>query len=551
MENETWDVVIVGAGFAGIYQLYRLLGAGLKVKLIEQGKGPGGTWYWNRYPGAMSDTESFVYRFSWDSDDLREYPWQRQYLQQKDVLAYLEHVVDRHDLRKHMRFDTELLGADYDEAEKVWKVETSTGALTTRFLITALGLLSKQNWPDIPGMATYKGELYHTARFPEEYDLRNKRVGVIGCGSTGIQLITTIASQVKTLTCFQRRPQYSVPAGDKPVTAEDRESVNRNYDQIWHQVKNSFVGMGFEESKTPAMSVSAEERQRVYQEAWDKGNGLRFMFGTFSDISTDEQANETACAFIREKIAQMVKDPVKAKKLTPTEPYARRPLCDTGYYQQFNRDNVDIVDLKETPIESFTETGIKLVDGTVHELDVVICATGFDAGDGNYNRLRIRGRNQQSLKEHWQQEPTSYLGASVPNFPNFFMITGPKSVFSNIPPAVEACVDFITGMIQRAEEHSHGAANGTVNGAINGTVNGDAGKHAVEIEATSEAERDWVDLCNVLSATSLFTKTDSWIFGSNVAGKKRSVLFFFGGLGLFRQKLQEVVDAGYKGYKPF
>lgn len=543
MTSNSYDALVVGAGFAGIYQTYTLLKQGLKVRLIEQGDGPGGTWYWNRYPGAMSDTESFVYRFSWDADDLQKHEWHRHYLQQSDVLSYLENVVDRHDLRKHMDFNTELLGADYDQVEKEWKVDTNHGKITTRYLITALGLLSKQNWPKIPGIENYKGELYHTARFPKEYNLKNKRVGVIGCGSTGIQLITTIARDVKTLTCFQRRPQYSVPARDGPVSKEYRDSVNENYDQIWDQVKNSFVGMGFEESKVPAMSVSAEEREKIYQAAWDKGNGLRFMFWTFCDITVNEEANKTACDFIRRKITQTVKDPEKARKLTPTDLYARRPLCDTGYYEQFNRDNVDLVDLQATPIESFLSNGIKLTDGTVHELDVVICATGFDAVDGNYNRLRIRGRNGQSLKDHWEEEPKSYLGTSVPEFPNLFMITGPKSVFSNIPPAVEAHIEFISGLIAKAEGHRGSLANGTVNGHLH--------KDRVEIEATPDAERDWVELCDTLSSISLFRKTDSWIFGSNVAGKKKSVLFFFGGLGLFRQKLQEVVDANYKGFKPF
>ncbi|KIX97749.1 uncharacterized protein Z520_06527 [Fonsecaea multimorphosa CBS 102226] len=539
MANDSYDVVVVGAGFAGIYQLYKLLELGFSVKLIEKGSGPGGTWYWNRYPGAMSDTESFVYRYSWDVEDLKEYPWSRSYLRQQDVLAYLEHVVERYNLGKYMQFNTELLGADYDSVKNVWKVETDKGHFTSRYLITALGLLSRPNWPNIPKMQDYRGLKYHTAEFPKEYDLKNKKVGVIGCGSTGIQLVTTIAKDVQHLTCFIRRPQYSVPAADRAVTKEERDQLNENYENIWDQVKSSFTGMGFEESKISALSVSDEERQRIYQAAWERGNGLHFMFGTFNDLAVNEAANRTACDFIRNKIDSIVKDPEKARKLKPTELFARRPLCDTGYYETFNRDNVDIVDLKATPLEEFTATGLKTSDGVNHELDIVICATGFDAVDGSYKRLRIRGRDGKSLNDHWGTEPCSYLGCSIPGFPNFFMVNGPKSVFSNIPPAVEAHVEFISNLIAHAEERRRN------------TINGSSGERRVEVEATEKAEDDWDQVCDQVSTTNLFRQTDSWIFGTNVEGKKKSVLFFLGGLAAFRQHLHEVAEAGYKGFKPF
>lgn len=543
MAIDTYDAFVVGAGFAGIYQLYKLTRLGLSVKLIDEAEGPGGTWYWNRYPGAMSDTESFVYRFSWDIDDLREYKWPRHYLQQADVLAYLEHVVDRCMLRKYMQFNTKLLGADYDDVNNVWRIETSSGHCTARYLITALGLLSQPNWPEISKKEIYTGDRIHTASFPRDYSLRNKKVGVIGCGSTGIQLITAIAPDAAHLTCFQRRPQYSVPANDRPVSKDYRDGVNADYEKIWDQVKSSFVGMGFEESKTPALSVSEGERESLYQAAWEKGNGLRFMFGIFGDLTVDEAANMTACEFIRRKIDKIVTDPEKARKLKPMELFARRPLCDTGYYETFNRHNVDIVDLKANPIVEFTPTGVKTLDGINHQLDVVICATGFDAVDGSYNRLRIRGRNSKTLKDHWETEPCSYLGCSVPGFPNFFMVNGPKSVFSNIPPAIEAHVDFITGLIARAEELRKVP--------INGTSHGYAGKRRVEVEATDHAEADWSSHCDLVSSSNLFRKTDSWIFGTNVEGKKKSILFFLGGLGPFRKKLQEVEEADYEGYKPF
>lgn len=527
-----YDAVIVGAGFGGIYQLRRLLKMGLSAFVIDQAGDVGGTWYWNRYPGAMSDTESYIYRFSWDKEDLQQYHWKDHYVKQPEVLAYLEHVVDRHDLRKHMQFNTQLTSAEWDDDLRVWKISTSTEhTFTARYLITALGLLSKQNYPDIAGIETFRGELYHTGRWPTHYDFKNKRVGVIGNGSTGVQVMTAIAKEVKQLVSFQRHPQYSVPSGDGPVDSEYRDRINANYDQIWDQVMDSNVAFGFEESTVPAMSVSEAERNRKYQEAWDRGNGFRFMFWTFSDLTTNPEANETACKFIRNKISEIVKDPEKARKLTPHDHYARRPLCDAGYYEQFNRDTVDIVSLQETPITAITPTGIQTSDNTHHDLDVIIFATGFDAVDGNYTRVAIQGRDHETLKDHWSPHgPTTYLGVCVPGFPNLFMISGPNGPFSNIPPALETTVDFISDTVARAER---GGADPKI------------------VEALPEAEAGWTALCDDTSKDSLFKTTPSWIFGANVPGKRHSSLFYFGGLRAYRERLREVVNNGYVGFKPF
>lgn len=532
MQQTDFDAVIVGAGFAGIYQLHKLRSQGLSVLVIDQASDVGGTWFWNQYPGAMSDTESYIYRFSWDKEDLRTYPWKDHYVKQPEVLAYLNHIVKKHDMRKNMRFNTELKSADWDDKNSVWRIETSGGALTSRYFVTCLGLLSKQNFPDIPGIDSFKGEKYHTGAWPQGVDLTGKRVGVIGCGSTGVQVITAVADKVKTLTCFQRHPQYSVPSGDGPVSPEYRAKINENYDQIMEQLRNSAVAFGFEESTIPTMSVSEEERERTFQRAWDLGNGFRFMFWTFNDITVDPAANEAACQFIRRKISEVVTDPEKARKLTPHDLYARRPLCDGGYYQQFNRSNVDIVDLKETPITELVSTGIKTSDGTVHDLDVVIFATGFDAVEGNYSRLRIHGRGGQTLKDHWDNGPTAYLGVCVPDFPNMFMVTGPMGPFTNIPPTVETHVEFIADTIERAEKQRHG------------------GKEVVIVEATAQAERDWIDECEDVAKDSLFKKTDSWIFGKNITGKKTALRFYFGGLKKYRDALSEVVENDYRGFKP-
>lgn len=493
---ETYDAVIVGAGFAGIYQLYRLRKLGLRCLVIDQAGDVGGTWYWNLYPGAMSDTESYVYRFSWDKDDLASYHWGEHYVKQPDVLAYLEHVVERHDLRRDMRFETQLVGANWNDDDETWdlKVSSGTGKLRCRYLITGLGLLSKQNYPDIPGLDSFQGELHHTAKWPKGLNLTGKRVGVVGCGSTGVQVITDIAKRVQHLICFQRHPQYSVPSGDKPVTPEYRKWVNENYDAIWEQVRNSVTAFGFKESEISYHDATPEERERIFQENWDKGNGFRFMFGTFNDIATDLEANEAACEYIRRKIDTIVKDPEKARKLKPYDVYARRPLCDgqargEGYYEQFNRPNVDIVDLKETPIVSVVQQGVKTSDEQVHKLDVLIFATGFDAVEGNYTRIAIQGRDGVTLKEVWDGPgPTSYLGMVMPGFPNFFSISGPKGPFTNNPPGVETQVEFISDAIEAAERA--GAGN------------------PVPIEAEQEAEREWSRLCEELAAGSLFWKAE-------------------------------------------
>lgn len=415
MVEETFDALIVGAGFSGIYAVKLLRDIGLNCLVIDQASDVGGTWYWNLYPGAMSDTESYTYRFSWDREDLLNYEFKEHYLKQPEVLAYLKHVVEKHDLRKHMAFNTQLLEAEWSDTDQRWYITvTGNRKLKVKYLITALGLLSKQNYPDIPGIDTFTGDMHHTAKWPKDYPLEGKRVGVIGCGSSGVQVITEIGRKVGHLTCFQRHPQYSVPSGDRKVTAEYRQWCNENWDSIWHQVRHSITAFGFKESQLSYHDVTPEERERIFEDNWQKGNGFRFMFGTFNDIATDRQANEAACEFIRKKIDHIVKDPEKRRKLKPRDVYARRPLCDGNasngekYFEQFNRDNVDVVDLKETPISQIEPQGVRTSDGKLHELDVLILATGFDAVEGNYNRIAIRGRDGLSLKDRWEETgPTS------------------------------------------------------------------------------------------------------------------------------------------------
>jgi cation diffusion facilitator CzcD-associated flavoprotein CzcO len=522
------DAIVIGAGFGGIYMLHKLRNElGLTVQGFEKGGGVGGTWYFNRYPGAKSDTEGFVYRYSFDKDLLQEWDWTTRYLDQADVLAYLEHVVDRYDLRRSIQLDTEVTGAAYDDATDLWTVTTADGERrTSRYLVNGLGLLAKSNMPDIPGRDSFDGQLVHTNAWPDDLDITGKRVGVIGTGSTGVQFITAAAPRVAHLAVFQRSPQYVVPSGNRAVDQAEVDQAKQEFDQTWDQVKNSVVAFGFEESGVEAMSVSEGERRRVFQENWDKGNGFRFMFGTFCDIATNPEANAAAASFIRSKIAEVVEDPETARKLTPADLYAKRPLCDQGYYETYNRDNVELVSVKENPIVEITPTGVRTADGVVHELDVLVFATGFDAVDGNYRAMDLRGRGGRHIDEHWSDGPTSYLGVSKAGFPNMFMILGPNGPFTNLPPSIETQVEWIAGLIDHAERHGVRA-----------------------VEPTQEAEDGWTATCEEIANMTLFPQAESWIFGANIPGKKNSVMFYMAGIGAYRQQLGAVADNGFEGFE--
>jgi cyclohexanone monooxygenase len=519
------DALVVGAGFGGIYMLHKLRNElGLDAVAIDKAGGVGGTWYWNKYPGALSDSEAFVYQYSFDRD-LYE-PWKTKFVQGPDVLAYLNKVVDRYDLREHIHLETGMTSADFDEVFGIWTVRTDRGVTyRARFLVTALGLLSATNTPDLHGIEHFEGRIVHTGAWPEELDLNGKRVGVIGNGSTGNQVISAVAPIAKHLTSFQRTPQYSVPAGNRKLSPEQIQAYRDNFDATWDQVRNSSVAMGFKESTIGTFEVSPEERERIYQRAWDEGGGFRFMFETFNDIATDEEANEEAAKFIRRKIAEIVKDPETAGKLTPHDLYARRPLCDTGYFEAFNRANVTLVSVKENPIVRVTQEGIVTEDGTLHKLDILVFATGFDAVDGNYVRTDIRGRHGRSVKEHWVEGPTSYAGITTSGFPNMFMILGPNGAFTNLPPTIEAQVEWITDAIRHVAETETG-----------------------RIELKPDAESDWTDTCVEVAAATVFGSVDSWIFGANIPGKKRSVLFYLGGLSEYRKILDAEAAAGYPSF---
>ncbi|KAK5060206.1 hypothetical protein LTR84_010091 [Exophiala bonariae] len=524
MAETLCDALVVGAGLGGIYQTLKLRALHLHVVCIESAPEVGGTWYWNRYPGAMSDTESYLYRYSWDKEDLQTYPWDKHYLYQPDILRYIKHVVDKHDVRKQILLDTTMETATWNEQEERWVIKCNTGKVfSARYLVNALGILSKPNYPNITGLQNFQGDLIHTTSWPE-IDLSSKRVGVIGNGSTGIQVLTALAPKVKKLISFQRSPQYSVPSGQGPVTKEYRAWVNNNYDDIYEQVWKSSTAFGVPEVSRPTMSVSPEERREIFEQVWNQGNGFRFMFSAFGDLTTSVEANQEACKFIHSKIDEIVKDPKKAKALKPTELYARRPLCDNGYYEIFNRDNVEIVDLRQKPITEVVPAGVKLSDDTIVELDTLVLATGFDALDGSYLRVAIKGQQGRTLRDHWKGGATTYAGVACAGFPNMFVISGPQGPFANFPCTIESEVNFVTECIERAE---------------NGTG---------YIVAKAEAEKDWLDLCNHLTEGSVFKSTRSWIFGQNIEGREPSVKFFFGGLAAYIARTKDEVDAGFPSF---
>ncbi|WP_281848289.1 NAD(P)/FAD-dependent oxidoreductase [Dyella sp. GSA-30] len=528
LDSTRFDAIVIGTGIAGIYMLHKLKNElGFTVRAFEKGGGVGGTWFWNRYPGARSDTESSVYRYSFDQETYPDWKWHRRYTDQSDMSAYLNAIVDRHHLREHIQFNTAIVSAIFDEETAEWAVETANGVVFhSRYLVTAIGVLSKRNIPEFKGTETFKGLQVHTGAWPEGLSLAGKRVGIIGTGSTGVQFIPAAAREAAHLTVFQRSAQYCVPAGENRMSEEFVDVYRANFQSYWQGIRGSRIACGFEESAVPAMSVATEERQRIFQQAWDAGNGFRFMFGTFSDIAIDPAANEAAASFICGKIREIVKDPETAKKLCPTELYAKRPVCADGYYETFNRDNVSLVDLKTNAIREFTPAGVVTEDGIEHPLDVLAFATGFECVEGSYLEMNIRGRSGEALRDHWKEEPTSYLGITVHGFPNLFMVLGPNSAFSNLPPSIETQVEWIAELIGHAEREG-----------------------IATVETTVEAEAGWTETCKQIAAYTLFPQVKSWIFGANLPGRPNRVLFYFGGLAGYRETLDNIRVNGFAGYQ--
>jgi len=523
------DAVVIGAGFAGLYAVYRLREMGLSHRAFEQGSGVGGTWYWNRYPGASSDSESWVYSYTFSPELEQEWTWSCRFPGQAEILRYLEHVAERFNLLPSFDFDTRVVGATYDDARERWLVETANGEkVSAAYLITAVGCLSAAQVPKIAGLENFKGNWYHTGQWPHEgVDFRDKRVGVIGTGSSGIQAIPLIAEQAGKLTVFQRTPSFSVPNGNAPLTPERVAELKRDIRKIREFCRWSTIGQPYDWLAQEALAVSPEERRAHFEADWSKG-GFEWMFGSYNDLLTNKEANELAAEFVREKIRAIVKHPDVARKLMPTGyPIATKRLpLDNGYFETFNRDNVELVDLRDTPIDCIVESGIKTTE-RVHDLDAIVFATGFDALTGPLLRVGIRGRGGEALEAKWAAGPQTYLGVCTRGFPNMFMITGPgsPSVLGNMPVSIEQHVDWICDAITHMRQHN---------------------LHS--IEPTVDAERNWGEHVKDLADGTLFTATDSWYMGANIPGKPRVFLPYIGGFGTYRKLCQEVVEKGYEGF---
>lgn len=522
------DVAIIGAGFAGLYSLYKMRNElGLDAESFDDAGGVGGTWYWNRYPGCRTDTQASVYSYSFDREMVAQWQWSERYPRQPEVLAYLNAVADKHDLKRSIRFNTRIRSAIWNEAEARWHLETTDGAkVTARFVIEAVGLLSSTNTPDFPGMDRFGGTMIHAARWPQEpVDFAGKRVAVLGTGSTGIQLVSALAGQAGHLYVGQRTPQYVVPARNGPINGKTLEWMRSSYDSYHAWVMDSATVFGVDESSTPALSVDDKERRRIYEAAWDEGGGFAFMLGTFGDLTVSPEANRTATDFIRGKIREIVPDADLAERLCPTDYYAKRPLCTDGYYEAFNRDDVTLVDLKETPLVEITERGIRTTAGEI-ELDVIILATGFDAFTGNYLKIETVGRDGERLQDKWADGPRVFMGVATAGFPNLFTVFGPFSPFTSQPMVDEYQVDWIAELIAKALR---------------------SGTRAVEVDRG--AEDDWIATCNDISAQTLFAVTDSWINGANVPGKPRRTMIYMGGMAAYARIIEDVAARGYEEFR--
>ncbi len=528
----TFDALIVGAGFSGMYQLHCLRDRlGLSVRVLEQGSGVGGTWYWNRYPGARCDSESHSYCFTFDKELYEEWEWSERYPEQPEILRYLNHVADRLDLRRDIQLDTRVRAARWDEKANRWLVETEAGErFAATWLITAVGCLSSANIPRIPGLESFEGDWYHTGQWPHDgVDFSGKRVGQIGTGSTGIQAVPVIAATAEHLTVFQRTANYSIPAHNAPLTREFKDYVKRSRDPLRKLMQSTPNGHPFAIEDRSVHDLTPDEREAVYEAAWEKG-GLQFR-ATFRDLLVDKAANDTAAEFLKRKIRQTVKDPAKAALLANIDhPFAtKRPPIDSHYFETYNRPNVSLVDVRSDPIERITPTGIQLRSGAEHELDIIVFATGFDAMTGALLKIGITGRDGLTLEEAWSAGPKTYLGLQVAGFPNLFTVTGPgsPSVLCNMPVAIEQHVEWITGCIAHMREHG-----------------------LTRVETTPESADRWVAHVNdAADATLLPLAGHSWYLGANIPGKPRVFMPYAGGMARYRRICDDVAAHGYEGFE--
>jgi cation diffusion facilitator CzcD-associated flavoprotein CzcO len=522
------DAVVVGAGFSGLYALHRLRALGLSVRVLERGAGVGGTWFFNRYPGARCDIESVDYCYSFSEELLDEWEWSERYAAQPEILRYLNHVADRFGLRRDIQLETEVTAARWVQERSRWTLTTAAGeTLSARWCVMASGCLSSVKRPAFTGLDAFEGEWFHTARWPTDgVDFTGRRVAVIGTGSTGIQAIPWIASQAEHLYVFQRTPNYSMPAQNRPLDPQLVRDIRRTYAQRRRLAEESDAGVPFPPPERSAHDVTPQQRRRMYEAGWRRG-GINALSYAFTDFFTSAEANHTAAEFAREKIREIVHDPAVAEALSPRQHIGTKRTCvDTGYYETYNRDNVELIDLRHTPIEEITATGVRTV-GSEYAVDCIVFAIGFDAMTGALLDIDIRGVADRSLREHWAEGPRTLLGLASAGFPNMFIVTGPgsPSVLSNMVVSIEQHVDWIVECIV------------------------ELGRRGVErIEASEDAEQAWMRHVAELADATLYPVANSWYVGANIPGKPRVFMPYVGGCGAYRRDCDEVAARGYAGF---
>ena len=528
----TFDAVVVGAGVSGLYQLHRLRELGMSVHAYEAGGDVGGTWYWNRYPGARFDSESYSYGYSFSPELLDEWDWSEHFSAQPETLRYLQHVADRFDLRRDITFDTRVNGLTWHEPSRTWKVDLEPGeSVTARFVILAVGVLSTPVMPDIPGIERFRGQLFHTATWPHEaVDLSDRRVAVIGTGATAVQLITEIAKTVGHLSVFQRTPNWCAPLRNGPIDADEQATIRERYEEMFDRCRNTYGGFIHDADRRKALEVSDEERLAFYEELYAQP-GFGIWMGNFRDVLVDARANATLSDFVATKIRARVHDAALAEKLIPVDHGfgTRRVPLESGYYEVFNQPNVELVDLRETPIVEITDSGITTTDAH-HECDVLILATGFDAVTGSYDKIEVVGDEGARLREAWEAGPKTYLGLGVAGFPNLFMLVGPHSAasFCNMPRCIEHNVDWLAALLDDMTR---------------------TGK--TRVVPTVGAQDEWTDEVVDAAERMLFSKVDSWFTGTrsrSYAGRGRTVLLYTGGFPKFQERCRAVADDGYVGF---
>ncbi len=522
------DVIVVGAGFAGLRALHTLRGLGYSVKVLEAGADVGGVWYFNGYPGARCDVESFDYSYRFSPTLEQEWRWSERYALQPEILRYIHHVAERFDLRRDVELNTRMTEARFDEAASRWTIKTQDDrSWDAQFLVMCVGQLSTPKRAAYPGQDTFRGEVYHSGEWPKHaVSFAGKRVAIIGTGSSGMQMTPVIARQAQHLSVFQRTANYSIPAANAPVSDEEDRQVKAGYPTRREQARNSPSGLGFIPNKQSALEASPAEREAAYEAAW---NRLGFGFAlSYHDLLLSKPANDTAADFIRRKIALAVNDPVVRDKLTPKGfPFgARRPSVDSGYFQTFNRDNVELVDLRETPIQEFTPEGLRTSDG-LRKFDIIIFATGFDAFTGSLLKPDILGRGRLALQKKWSEGPVNHLGIAVAAFPNLFIVVGPgsPSLLSNVLVSTEEQIDWLGALLQHMKS-----------------------AHLTEFEATPRAESEWIEHVNKRAQETLYPSTPSFYNGAEVAGKPRVFMPYSGGVRGYRRLLYQCAEDGYTGF---